>query len=69
MCIRDRGYTGDQDDSATMNIWLHKEVMKQLAANGGIVPAGLAAVSYTHLDVYKRQTSCIARKCSAKPDG
>ena len=36
------GYTGDKDDSATMNIWLHKEVMKQLAANGGVVPAGLA---------------------------
>jgi 3-oxoacyl-ACP reductase-like protein len=36
------GFTGDQNDSASMNIWLHKEVMKQLAASGGIVPAGLA---------------------------
>ena len=35
------GYTGSTDDSATMNIWLHKEVMKQLAANGGKVPASL----------------------------
>ena len=35
------GYTGSTDDSATMNIWLHKEVMKQLAANGGKVPAGM----------------------------
>ena len=34
-------YTGDMNDSAKMNVWLHKEVMKQLAANGGKVPAGL----------------------------
>ena len=36
------GYTGDKDGSAEMNIWLHKEVMRQLAANGGIVPGNLA---------------------------
>lgn len=35
------GYTGSTEDSATMNVWLHKEVMRQLAANGGKVPAGL----------------------------
>ncbi|MEP7316525.1 MAG: DUF3597 family protein, partial [Sphingomicrobium sp.] len=35
------GYTGQKDGSAEMNIWLHKAVMKQLAANGGIVPAAL----------------------------
>lgn len=35
------GYTGDLDGSAEMNIWLHKEVMRQLAANGGKVPANL----------------------------
>jgi len=29
------------DDSASMNIWLHKTVMQQLAANGGNVPADL----------------------------
>lgn len=34
-------YSGDTNDSATMNIWLHKEVMKTLAANGGKVPAEL----------------------------
>ena len=34
-------YTGDMNDSAKMNVWLHKEVMKQLAANGGKVPASL----------------------------
>ena len=33
------GYTGDLDGSAEMNIWLHKATMKQLAANGGRVPA------------------------------
>lgn len=32
------GYTGDTNDSATMNIWLHKAVMKQLAEHGGKVP-------------------------------
>ena len=35
------GYTGDKDGSAEMNIWLHKEVMRQLAANGGKVPASM----------------------------
>jgi 3-oxoacyl-ACP reductase-like protein len=35
------GYTGDMNDSASMNIWLHKQVMNQLAANGGHVPAEL----------------------------
>lgn len=35
------GYTGDKDGSAEMNIWLHKEVMRQLAAHGGKVPASL----------------------------
>jgi len=38
---KELGYQGDQSDSATMNLWLHKEVMKKLAANGGKVPAGL----------------------------
>jgi len=33
------GYTGDMNDSASMNMWLHKQVMKQMAANGGKVPA------------------------------
>ena len=35
------GYTGNMNDSASMNIWLHKEVMKQMAANGGKVPANM----------------------------
>ncbi len=35
------GYTGDMNDSAPMNIWLHKEVMRKLAENGGKVPAAL----------------------------
>ncbi|SHI56678.1 protein of unknown function [Aureimonas altamirensis DSM 21988] len=36
------GYTGDTDDSATMNIWLHKQVIQKLKANGGKVPADLS---------------------------
>lgn len=38
---QDLHYSGDMNDSATMNMWLHKEVMKQLAANGGKVPQNL----------------------------
>lgn len=34
-------YNGDQNDSASMNIWLHKEVLKKLAENGGKVPQEL----------------------------
>ena len=35
------GYTGDTSDSATMNIWLHKALMKKLSENGGKVPSDL----------------------------
>ena len=38
---KELGYTGDMNDSASMNIWLHRQVMNQLAANGGHVPADL----------------------------
>jgi hypothetical protein len=34
-------YTGDMNDSASMNVWLHKEVLKKLAENGGKVPPEL----------------------------
>jgi hypothetical protein len=34
-------YTGDMNDSATMNIWLHKQIMGKLAANGGKLPADI----------------------------
>ena len=34
-------YTGNTDDSAAMNVWLHKQVMSKLAENGGKVPADL----------------------------
>jgi len=35
------GYKGEKDGSAEMNIWLHKEVMRQLAAHGGKVPSSM----------------------------
>lgn len=35
------GYTGERDGSAEMNTWLHKAVMKELAKNGGKVPADM----------------------------
>jgi hypothetical protein len=38
---KELNYTGDMNDSAKMNIWLHGQVMKKLAENGGKVPADL----------------------------
>jgi hypothetical protein len=38
---RELGYTGDLNDTAPMNIWLHKQVMRKLAENGGKVPPEL----------------------------
>ncbi|EHR03535.1 MULTISPECIES: DUF3597 domain-containing protein [unclassified Bradyrhizobium] len=35
---KELGYSGDTNDSATMNVWLHKQVMSKLAANGGKLP-------------------------------
>ncbi len=34
---KELGYTGATDGSAEMNMWLHREVMKRLAASGGKV--------------------------------
>jgi hypothetical protein len=34
-------FTGDTNDSASMNIWLHKQVMQKLAESGGKVPDSL----------------------------
>ena len=34
-------YDGDMNDSAKMNMWLHKHVMRRLAENGGKVPDDL----------------------------
>ena len=38
---KELNYTGNMKDSATMNIWLHKQVMIKLAENGGKVPDSL----------------------------
>jgi hypothetical protein len=35
---KELGYTGDSNDSASMNIWLHRQVMVKLVANGGKLP-------------------------------
>lgn len=35
---KELGFTGDTNDSASMNVWLHKQVMTKLAANGGKLP-------------------------------
>ena len=34
-------YPGEKDGSAEMNIWLHKQVMRKLAENGGTIPEEL----------------------------
>lgn len=34
-------YSGDTNDSAAMNVWLHKEVLRKLAENGGKLPPEL----------------------------
>ena len=38
---KELNYSGDTNDSAAMNIWLHKQVMNKLAASGGKVPDDL----------------------------
>jgi hypothetical protein len=38
---RELKFAGDMKDTATMNVWLHKQVMIRLAENGGKVPAEL----------------------------
>ena len=38
---KELGYTGELTGSAEMNIWLHKQVMRKLAENGGKVPDSL----------------------------
>ena len=41
MLAHELGYSGNTQDSASMNMWLHREVMRQLAASGGKVPDSL----------------------------
>ena len=38
---RELHYTGNINDSAAMNVWLHKLVMSKLAENGGKLPADI----------------------------
>lgn len=38
---KELGYTGSTSDTATMNVWLIKQVMSELAKNGGKVPESL----------------------------
>ena len=40
---KELNYTGDTNDSAKMNMWLHRQVMIKLAENGGKVPDSLRA--------------------------
>jgi glucose/arabinose dehydrogenase len=38
---KELNYTGDPSDSASMNVWLHKQVLIKISENGGKVPEGL----------------------------
>jgi hypothetical protein len=38
---KELNYTGDPNDSASMNVWLHKQVLIKIAENGGKVPQEL----------------------------
>jgi len=38
---KELNYTGNTTDSATMNVWLHKQIMAKLAANGGKLPSNI----------------------------
>jgi hypothetical protein len=38
---KELGYSGDTKDSARMNIWLHQQVLRKMADNGGRVPQDL----------------------------
>ena len=38
---KELNYSGDTNDSAAMNIWLHEQVMRKLEANGGRIPGDL----------------------------
>jgi hypothetical protein len=38
---KELNYTGDTKDSATMNVWLHKQIMAKLVANGGKLPSDI----------------------------
>jgi hypothetical protein len=40
---KELGYGEDTQDTAKMNIWLHKQVMQQIAKHGGKLPAELVA--------------------------
>ena len=40
---KELNYSGDTSDSASMNIWLHKQVIEKLAENGGKLPENLKA--------------------------
>ena len=34
-------YPGDENDTATMNVWLHKQVLRELSEHGGKIPREL----------------------------
>jgi hypothetical protein len=38
---KELGYAGEANDSASMNIWLHKKMMSELVASGGKLPADI----------------------------
>jgi Domain of unknown function (DUF3597) len=41
LLAQELGYQGDAADSASMNVWLHRQVMLKLEQNGGRLPPAL----------------------------
>ena len=72
MCIRDRDRTITEDDKNNIN---HIYTMIAGTAGGGSYSgeflrgdgSSIDSVSYTHLDVYKRQLYTIHEECRASP--
>jgi hypothetical protein len=38
---KELGYEGSTTDTASMNLWLHSQVLRKLKESGGIIPASL----------------------------
>ena len=55
MCIRDRWYAAHNEDAIQLRNKIAAELPEFEVRNGGTTTIDITPVSYTHLDVYKRQ--------------
>ena len=59
---KELNYTGDTNDSATMNVWLHKQIMIKLAANGGKLPSDIKTLNSTSFQFISSPMSVNSRR-------